>query len=425
MLVQMTRAGDMRGSICLLVAAFLCAWAVSLSQAAEEYPPSVESVLVLGEAASTELSHKSLLSQLRDLGMAVTFRTLSDSAGVDFADFGSVFVLLSPSASGSLPSDLHDYVRDRRGSVLVTPSPATRKFMQDCGVEAAPSFARVKDSATLFDISDAGKKTLAAITSKKAFVHMSIEPKEAVALRATGESELLYPVVTGTDSSAASAANAAFTGTNLLLVSFLQARNNARVAIFASLNALADSRNTDLVKACMIWLLQIRGVIRMSHVSYDKAGSDKEQYRIGDAAHFEIGLAEWNRKSGKWVPHVARDPLLLEFWMLNPYLRVPLSHNGTLVGDAAVHSVDFQIPDVYGVFKFVVSYRSYGYSFVEFQRQIGVRPFHTNEYERFLPVARPYYAAGLSLMAGFFILCIVFLHQSKSSRPVGDSRKSQ
>ena len=73
-------------------------------------------------------------------------------------------------------------------------------------------------------------------------------------------------------------------------------------------------------------------------------------------------------------------------------------------------STRLTVPDVYGVFKFVVDYQRPGYSHLFVSKQAPVRPFKHDEYERFIPAAFPYYASTFSMMAGFFGLTLLFLY---------------
>ena len=66
---------------------------------------------------------------------------------------------------------------------------------------------------------------------------------------------------------------------------------------------------------------------------------------------------------------------------------------------------------MYGVFKFRVVYARSGYSAIELEEQVPVRPFRHNEYERFIVSAYPYYASVLSLMVAFVLLDVLFLYQ--------------
>jgi oligosaccharyltransferase complex subunit beta len=91
--------------------------------------------------------------------------------------------------------------------------------------------------------------------------------------------------------------------------------------------------------------------------------------------------------------------------MLDPYIRANLKHE-----KEGRHSVSFQIPDVYGVFKFRVEYTKMGYSSVIYSDKMPIRPLRLNEYERYIPSAYPYYLSTFSMMAGFFIFGIFFIY---------------
>jgi oligosaccharyltransferase complex subunit beta len=90
--------------------------------------------------------------------------------------------------------------------------------------------------------------------------------------------------------------------------------------------------------------------------------------------------------------------------MLNPYVRTNLSpsSNGTF-------TVQFKIPDVYGIYKFRVQYRRPGLTVLSLNDQVSIRPYRHNEYERFIGAAFPYYISALSIAVGFFVFAFVFL----------------
>jgi oligosaccharyltransferase complex subunit beta len=73
-------------------------------------------------------------------------------------------------------------------------------------------------------------------------------------------------------------------------------------------------------------------------------------------------------------------------------------------------SAQVRIPDVYGVFKWVLNYHRPGYSWVELSETVPVRPYKHSEYERFITQAYPYYASAMAMMCGFFGLGFVFLY---------------
>jgi oligosaccharyltransferase complex subunit beta len=91
--------------------------------------------------------------------------------------------------------------------------------------------------------------------------------------------------------------------------------------------------------------------------------------------------------------------------MLDPHYRIPLQHDGK-----GHFSVQFQVPDVYGVFKYVMEYKRKGYSYIDLELVVPVRPFKHDEYQRFLPAAYPYYASAASTMAAFFVVGLVLLY---------------
>jgi oligosaccharyltransferase complex subunit beta len=99
------------------------------------------------------------------------------------------------------------------------------------------------------------------------------------------------------------------------------------------------------------------------------------------------------------------DDIQISFVMLDPYVRQPMAHDG-----AGRFSLRFKVPDVYGVFKYVIDYKHAGYSYINLQQVVPVRPFKHDEYERFLVAAYPYYASVVSTMAAFFLLGFAFLY---------------
>jgi len=74
--------------------------------------------------------------------------------------------------------------------------------------------------------------------------------------------------------------------------------------------------------------------------------------------------------------------------MLNPYIRV------NLVDGRA----DLRLPDVYGVYTFRVNYKRIGYTSIDEQDVIAIRPVRHDGYPRFLSAAWPYYTTLFSMM---------------------------
>lgn len=59
-------------------------------------------------------------------------------------------------------------------------------------------------------------------------------------------------------------------------------------------------------------------------------------------------------------------------------------------------------------------------TYMVFYSQVSVRPLEHTQYERFILSAYPYYASAFSMMAGVFILSLVFLHYKEEVKDKKD-----
>ncbi|MEW5304335.1 MAG: hypothetical protein WDW38_011025 [Sanguina aurantia] len=209
------------------------------------------------------------------------------------------------------------------------------------------------------------------------------------------------------------------TGQGASLVSAVQARNNARVVVAGSLELFSDeffdaqvwskgawssTANRAFTSTLALWCFQQRGVLRATNFRHHHIGSDEQPatYRVSDDVEVLVDVVEIN--GGVETPFRA-DDIQIEFTMLDPHIRLPLVDEGN-----GTFSLAYKVPDVYGVFKYVIDYRHLGYSYIEISHQVPVRPFKHNEYERFLTCAFPYYASAGSTMAAFFLLGFFYLY---------------
>lgn len=80
--------------------------------------------------------------------------------------------------------------------------------------------------------------------------------------------------------------------------------------------------------------------------------------------------------NGKWVPFDG-DDIQLEFVRIDPFVRTFLKRKG------GKYSVQFKLPDVYGVFQFKVDYNRLGYTHLYSSTQVG------KGQSRFWPVGVP------------------------------------
>jgi oligosaccharyltransferase complex subunit beta len=162
--------------------------------------------------------------------------------------------------------------------------------------------------------------------------------------------------------------------------------------------------NEQFVTETSKWVFHERGHLKAVNVKHHKVGETNEpgMYRINDDVEYLVEIYEWSGTS--WKPYVA-DDVQLQFFMMSPYVLKTMSTD-----KKGLYSTSFKVPDVYGVFQFKVEYQRLGYTGLSFTKQIPVRPYRHNEYERFITSAYPYYTASFSTMGAFFIFSFVYLY---------------
>ncbi|VDM78681.1 unnamed protein product [Strongylus vulgaris] len=170
------------------------------------------------------------------------------------------------------------------------------------------------------------------------------------------------------------------------------------------------SGNLQLITALSKWVLNENGVLRVKKVEHHLVGSSKilpREYTILDEVEYAIEIEEYH--DGKWRPFNAKD-VQLEFVRIDPFVRINLNNqNGRF-------STRFKLPDVYGVYKFLVDYNRIGYTHLNDVKQVSVRPLLHTQYERFIRSAYPYYASSFSMMVGVVLFSFVFLYYREPAK---------
>lgn len=200
----------------------------------------------------------------------------------------------------------------------------------------------------------------------------------------------------------------------------MQARNDARVLFSGSLDFFSDKffdlpqySNQQLAESLSKWVLKEEGVLRVRNVQHQKVGTNSqspESYTILEDVIYKIQIEELS--NGKWLPYQAND-VQLEFVRIDPFVRTKLVQEA----GQPTYKAQFKLPDVYGVFKFVVDYNRLGYTHLYSSNQVSVRPLEHTQYERFIKSAYPYYASAFSMMFGVFVFSFAFLyHQDKENK---------
>lgn len=165
-------------------------------------------------------------------------------------------------------------------------------------------------------------------------------------------------------------------GPNITLVAGYQGLNNNRATVSGSTmmcsnkqivstmsNALpTSSANYIFCKELIEWNFGESGIIKAENVIHNKVNSANEinpnEYGIKTNVEYHIELYEWEKNIGKWIAFNDAD-IQLEFKMLDPYYRIPLTQ---VEKNEPNYSVTFVTPDKLGVFHFKINYTRKGYT---------------------------------------------------------------
>jgi oligosaccharyltransferase complex subunit beta len=411
---------------------------------------SSQRTLVLLDNWAIRETHSIYFKTLRDRGYELTYKTADDSS-LSLVKYGEFLydnlVIFAPSVEefgGSVDIQAITSFIDGGGNVLVAASSnigeAIRDLASECGIEFDEEKTAVIDHLN-YDVADNGRHTLLVADPQNLIVAptmvgtMKVNPLlfRGIGMTADSENPLVLDVLHASwtaysfnpDEKIMDYPHAV--GQNTLLIAGQQARNNARVLFFGSLDFFSDefftssvqnanggqkpsqSGNQELAVSLSQWVFKEKGVLRVGKVKHHKTGeaNPPQAYTITDNVEFSIEIEKLEK--GKWVPFDA-DDVQLEFVRIDPFVRT------TLKGKAGVFHTRFILPDVYGVYQFIVDYNRIGLTHLYSSTQVSVRPLEHTQYERFIPSAFPYYASAFSMMFGVVIFSIVFLHFRDDSK---------
>ncbi|ONM52393.1 hypothetical protein Zm00014a_039795 [Zea mays] len=442
----------------LLAAAFASLLALVAAEGGEEGPRG-RRLLVLLDDLAVRSSHSAFFGSLQARGFDLDFR-LADDPKLSLHRYGQYLydglVLFAPSTprfGGSVDQNaVLEFIDAGHDMILAADSSASdliRGIATECGDPEAMvidhmnyAVTDVEGDHTLIAGDDLihsdvilGSEKIEAPVLFRGIGHMA-NPSNSLVLKVLSASPSAYSANPKTKL----ASPPSLTGSAISLVSvmqnpcmlpfilsdkfyvFLKARNNARVLLSGSLDLFsnrflksgvqkADSKtryeragNEQFVAEISKWVFHERGHLKAVNVRHHKVGETNEpgMYRINDDLEYSVEIYEWSGTS--WKPYVA-DDVQLQFFMMSPYVLKTMSTD-----NKGLYSTTFKVPDVYGVFQFKVEYQRLGYTGLSFTKQIPVRPYRHNEYERFITSAYPYYTASFSTMGAFFVFSFVYLY---------------
>ncbi|XP_021861374.1 dolichyl-diphosphooligosaccharide--protein glycosyltransferase 48 kDa subunit [Spinacia oleracea] len=408
--------------------------------------PTNRRILVLLDDFAIKSSHSLFFDSLRSRGYQLEFKLADDSQlalqryGQFLYDGLIIFAPYIDRFGGSINQasvlEFVDSGRDLIVAVDVNSSDLIREIATECGVEFEDDPAAMAIDHTSYALSEfEGDHTLIAsddfigsdviLGTKKIEAPVlfqgighSVNPSNSLVLQVLSASPSAYSANPMSKLSSAPT----LTGPRISLVSVVQARNNARVLISGSLKLFSDrflrsgvqkagsstrydkSGNEQFVTELSKWIFHERGHLKAVNVRHHKAGQTDEPalYRITDDLEYSVEIYEWSGVS--WEPYVAND-VQVQFYMMSPYVLKTLSTD-----EKGLYYTSFKVPDAYGVFQFKIEYQRLGYTSLSLAKQIPVRHFRHNEFERFLTAAYPYYGSCFSMMVGFFAFALVHLY---------------
>jgi len=412
------------------------------------------STLVLIDNPGTKESHSIFFNSLKNKGFKLTFK-LADDPGLTLTQHGEYLyenlVIFSPSAEefgGSIDVAAITKFVDNGGNVLVAASSSVgapiRELGSDCGIEIDEEKTSVIDHHN-FDASDDGSHTTiiadvstSKVKSKVMFPSQIDVPVlfKGVGMTADSDNPLVLEILTASSTAYSYYSDEKISeypmavGRNTLLIAGQQARNNARIVFCGSIDFFSDrffmsavkneaksesktfirSGNMEIATDIALWTFKRSGVIRAVEVTHHLAGesSPPAAYTVEQDVVYKIKVEEFS--NGLWAPFKTTD-LQLEFFRIDPFVRAFMTPS-----DDGVFSIQFKLPDVYGVFKFKIDYDRVGYTHLFSSTQVSVRPKQHTQYERFISSAYPYYASAFSMMIGICIFSFVFLHHKDDKR---------
>ncbi|KAK0655902.1 Dolichyl-diphosphooligosaccharide--protein glycosyltransferase subunit WBP1 [Cercophora newfieldiana] len=272
---------------------------------------------------------------------------------------------------------------------------------------------------------------------------------------ALGASELLSPILRAPstaysynpkEQSEAVVDDLFATGEQLALISTFQARNSARFTLVGAAELFQDkwfdadvkktggkavkTFNREFAKRVSGWTFQEIGVLRVNWIEHhlSEVGASNESnpkiYRIKNDVTYTISLSEWSWDTWNAFAVPKNDALQLEFSMLSPFHRLPLTHDAKQSNaEQAAYTSSFKLPDQHGIFNFKVNFKRPFLTNVEEKNTVSVRHMAHDEWPRSFVIsgAWPWIAGIGATVTGWLAFCALWMY----SGPVGGKKESK
>lgn len=245
-----------------------------------------------------------------------------------------------------------------------------------------------------------------------------------------------------------------------LITSFQLKDNSARVSFIGSVDFLkddfvdlqsaqsssgqshSDTLNAAVLNDVTLWTFQSHGVlkvIRRAHrrvrtsptdirEPYEESadGSVAKMYRIKDTVTYGLDIAQFDSRSGGWIPAPEDLDLQVKLIMIDPFITTnltartdsetstssssdPLDISGEQTAAITLYTSTFTLPDRLGVYTFQTHWSRTGWSFINVKDVTPIRAFNHDENPRYLPATWPYVIASFSTIVGFLVFVALWL----------------
>jgi len=140
--------------------------------------------------------------------------------------------------------------------------------------------------------------------------------------------------------------------------------SNIGIAKSTLRNMPNTSPNYVFCEELLEWNFGESGILKAENIVHKKAdGSEvmSTEYCIKTDVEYNVDLYQWNKKLSTWTAFDDADAQL-EFVMLDPYFRIPLTQKEK---GKPTYQANLKTPDRFGVFQFKVNYTRNGYTTVQ------------------------------------------------------------
>lgn len=202
------------------------------------------------------------------------------------------------------------------------------------------------------------------------------------------------------------------------LLATLESRKGSRFAAISSQQLLA-SLPEPVLKGIFGWVQGTAFSFRIASVAHELTNGkssnrgrtelDSTIYRIKDHVNIRMCLVTGS-DSQRFIPENVQN-FQFELKMMNIQVRKTFD---SIDSDGCLNSLNVQLPPKPAIYTLQIHHNRPGWSQLNHEERLLVRPFRHDEFPRFLKIALPYYVSWIGLLvASYFILLPSFFKQLK------------